>query len=33
MMVPYLADPNTGKELFESAAIVEYLDETYAIRK
>jgi len=32
MMVPYLADPNTGKEMFESADIVEYLDETYAIR-
>lgn len=29
MMVPYLADPNTGRELFESADIVEYLDETY----
>jgi glutathione S-transferase len=32
MMVPYLADPNTGKEMFESADIVSYLDETYAIR-
>jgi glutathione S-transferase len=32
MMVPYLADPNTGKEMFESADIVEYLDDTYAIR-
>jgi len=29
MMVPYLADPNTGKELFESADIVQYLYETY----
>jgi glutathione S-transferase len=30
MMVPYLADPNTGRELFESADIVRYLNETYA---
>ncbi len=29
MMVPYLADPNTGREMFESADIVRYLDETY----
>lgn len=29
MMVPYLADPNTGKEMFESADIVRYLHETY----
>ena len=29
MMVPYLADPNTGRELFESADIVSYLRETY----
>jgi glutathione S-transferase len=28
-MVPYLADPNTGREMFESAEIVEYLYETY----
>jgi Glutathione S-transferase, N-terminal domain len=32
MMVPYLVDPNTGKEMFESADIVAYLDETYAVR-
>lgn len=32
MMVPYLADPNTGKEMFESADIVRYLDATYAAR-
>lgn len=32
MMVPYLADPNTGKEMFESAAIVRYLNETYGAR-
>lgn len=31
MMVPYLADPNTGREMFESADIVRYLDETYAL--
>ena len=31
MMVPYLVDPNTGKEMFESADIVRYLDETYAV--
>lgn len=29
MMVPYLADPNTGTEMFESADIVKYLDATY----
>jgi glutathione S-transferase len=33
MMVPYLFDPNTGKEMFESADIVEYLDEIYAVRQ
>ena len=30
MMVPWLADPNTGVELFESAEIRRYLYETYA---
>lgn len=29
MMVPYLADPNTGVEMFESAEIVKYLKRTY----
>jgi glutathione S-transferase len=29
MMVPYLADPNTGREMFESADIVRYLEATY----
>lgn len=29
MQVPYLLDPNTGVEMFESADIVAYLDETY----
>jgi glutathione S-transferase len=32
MMVPYLVDPNTGTEMFESADIVAYLDATYATR-
>jgi glutathione S-transferase len=30
MMVPYLVDPNSGREMFESADIVAYLEETYA---
>jgi glutathione S-transferase len=30
MMVPWLVDPNTGAELFESADIVRYLEATYA---
>ena len=30
MMVPFLADPNTGTEMFESADIVRYLRATYA---
>jgi len=30
MMVPYLIDPNTGTEMFESAEIVDYLEKTYA---
>jgi len=29
MMVPYLADPNTDKEMFESGDIVSYLRATY----
>ncbi len=29
MMVPYLVDPNTGQEMFESADIVRYLYDTY----
>jgi glutathione S-transferase len=29
MMVPYLVDPNTGREMFESADIIRYLNETY----
>jgi glutathione S-transferase len=30
MMVPYLVDPNTGVEMFESADIAAYLNDTYA---
>jgi glutathione S-transferase len=30
MQVPYLADPNTSTELFESSDIVAYLESTYA---
>jgi glutathione S-transferase len=30
MMVPYLVDPNTQTEMFESADIVHYLEKTYA---
>jgi glutathione S-transferase len=33
MMVPYLVDPNTGTEMFESADIVAYLNRTYGKRK
>jgi len=29
MMVPYLVDPNTGREMFESAEIRDYLNATY----
>nr|GMC95510.1 Thioredoxin-like protein [Ipomoea batatas] len=29
--VPYLEDPNTGVQMFESAEIVEYLRATYAL--
>ena len=31
MQVPYLFEPNTGREMFESADIVAYLDSTYAV--
>lgn len=31
MQVPWLVDPNTGTALFESAEIVKYLDQTYAL--
>ena len=29
--VPFLEDPNTGIEMFESADIVEYVENTYAL--
>ncbi len=31
MQVPFLVDPNTGVEMFESADIVAYLERTYAV--
>ncbi|NGY06760.1 glutathione S-transferase N-terminal domain-containing protein [Solimonas terrae] len=31
VQVPYLIDPNTGTEMFESANILAYLDATYAV--
>lgn len=31
MQVPYLVDPNTGTAMFESAKIVAYLEQTYAV--
>jgi glutathione S-transferase len=33
MMVPYLADPNTGREMHESAEIVKHLEQTYGRRE
>ena len=30
VQVPFLIDPNTGTEMYESADIVDYLEETYA---
>ncbi|WP_288106932.1 glutathione S-transferase N-terminal domain-containing protein [Limnobacter sp.] len=32
VQVPYLIDPNTGVEMYESQAILNYLDQTYAVR-
>jgi glutathione S-transferase len=29
IQVPYLEDPNTGAQLFESEAIVDYLNKHY----
>ena len=31
MMVPYLFDPNSGREMFESSGICDYLDKTYGL--
>lgn len=33
VQVPYLIDPNTGSDLFESADILEYLNETYRVNE
>ena len=30
VQLPYLVDPNSGKEMFESERILQYLRETYA---
>ncbi|MCG8313600.1 MAG: glutathione S-transferase N-terminal domain-containing protein [Pseudomonadales bacterium] len=32
MMVPYLVDPNTDTEMFESADIIQYLEDTYSAK-
>ncbi len=31
VQVPYLEDPNTGTKMFESALIIEYLEQQYAL--
>ena len=31
MQVPYLVDPNTGIEMFESTDIIAYLEATYGL--
>jgi glutathione S-transferase len=31
VQVPFLEDPNTGTSLFESADIIDYLEQTYAV--
>jgi len=31
VQVPYLIDPNTGTAMYESQAIIDYLDRTYAL--
>ena len=33
MQVPYLVDPNTGREMYESDAITAYLDAEYGAPK
>ena len=33
MRVPFLVDPNTGTEMFESADIVAYLEQTYGAKE
>ena len=31
--IPYIIDPNTGVEMFESVEIVKYLEQTYTVPK
>lgn len=31
LQVPFLEDPNTGVEMFESAEIIEYIRATYTL--
>jgi glutathione S-transferase len=31
VQLPYLIDPNTGEEMFESNDIMAYLNKTYAL--
>jgi glutathione S-transferase len=31
--MPYLEDPNTGVEMFESSAIIEYLETVYGVKE
>ena len=30
--VPYIEDPNTGTAMFESTKIIQYLNDTYAVK-
>jgi len=32
VQVPYIEDPNTGMAMFESSKIIEYLNDTYAVK-
>lgn len=32
LQVPYIEDPNTGTAMFESSKIIEYLNDTYAVK-
>ena len=31
--IPYLEDPNNGVKLFESSAIIEYLQKMYGVKR
>jgi glutathione S-transferase len=33
LQVPFLEDPNSGVCLFESEAIIKYLEDTYAVQQ